>query len=56
MMNIREALFLWFINFFDKKSQGSGANNEIKQNEQLAEELHQPIIRNLKKKKSMFIT
>ena len=33
--------------FFDKKSKGSGvANNEIKQNLQLAEELHKPIIRN----------
>ena len=36
--------------FFDKKSAGSGvANNEIKQNLQLAEELHKPIIRNFKK-------
>ena len=35
---------------FDKKSTGSGvANNEIKQNLQLAEELHKPIIRNFKK-------
>ena len=33
--------------FFDKKSTGSGVtNNEIKQNLQLAEELHKPIIRN----------
>ena len=40
-------------NFFDKRSKGSGFNNEIKQNErpfdfaveQLAEELHQSIIR-----------
>ena len=32
-------------------SSGSGiANNEIKQNLQLAEELHKPIIRNLKKR------
>ena len=32
--------------FFDKKSKGSGiANNEIKQNVQLAEELPKPIIR-----------
>ena len=32
--------------FFDKKSKGSGvANNEIKQNLQLAQELHKPIIR-----------
>ena len=32
--------------FFDKKSAGSGvANNVIKENLQLAEELHKPIIR-----------
>ena len=32
--------------FFDKKSTGSGvANNDIKQNLQLAKELHKPIIR-----------
>ena len=35
--------------FFDKKSEGSGVNIEVKHNEQLAEELHKPIIRNLKK-------
>ena len=36
--------------FFDKKSKGSGVvNNEIKQNLQLAKELHKPIIRNFKK-------
>ena len=38
--------------FFDKKSAGSGvANNEIKQNLQLAKELHKQIIRKLKKRK-----
>ena len=37
--------------FFDKKSTGSGVNNEIKQNIQLAKELHKPIIRNFKKRK-----
>ena len=37
--------------FFDKKSKGSGvATNEIKQNLQLAKELHKPIIRNFKKR------
>ena len=44
--------------FFDKKSSGSGvatlrnklANNEIKQNIQLAEEIHKPIVRNFKKR------
>ena len=37
--------------FFDKKSRGSGVNNnEIKQNEQLTEELHKPIIKVKKEK------
>ena len=37
--------------FFDKKSAGGGvANNEIKQNLQVAEELHEPIIRNFEKR------
>ena len=37
--------------FFDKKFACSGAsNNEIKQNLQLAEELHKPITRNFKKR------
>ena len=37
--------------FFDKKSRGSGIdNNEIKQNLQLAKELGKPIIRNVKKR------
>ena len=34
--------------FFDKKSKGSGVNIEVKHNEQLAEELHKPIVRNYK--------
>ena len=36
---------------FDKKSASSSGipNNEIKQNLQLADELHKPIIRNFKK-------
>ena len=38
-------------NFFDKKSTGSGiANNEIKENLQLAKELRKPSIRNFKKR------
>ena len=32
--------------FFDKKSKGSGVNIEVTRNEQLAKELHKPIIRN----------
>ena len=35
---------------FDRKTVGSGVNNEIKQNE----ELHKPIIRKFKKKKGVF--
>ena len=40
-------------NFFDKKTKGSGfalANKSIPQNEQLAEELHKPIIRKFKRR------
>ena len=48
-MDIKEVLLLWFIIFFNKKTSGSGVNNEIKQNEQLAAELHKPIIKKLKK-------
>ena len=40
--------------FFDKNSKGAGIKNEIKENQQLANELHKPIIRKLKKKKSIF--
>ena len=38
-----------FPSFLIKKTQGSDANNEIRQNEQLAKELHKPIIKNTKK-------
>ena len=37
--------------FFDKKSKGSGIKNEIKENQQLANELHKPFIRKFKKRK-----
>ena len=39
--------------FFDKKTAGSGVKS-MPQNEQLAEELHKPIIKKFKKKKSIF--
>ena len=51
MMDIREVLLLQFINFFYKKSEGGGSNNEIKQNEQLAEILDKPIIEKFLKRK-----
>ena len=34
--------------FFNKKSSGSGVNNNNEQNIHLAKELHKPIIRNFK--------
>ena len=37
--------------FFDKKLKVSGIKNEIKQNQQLVNELHKPIIRKFKKRK-----
>ena len=37
--------------FFDKKSKGAAVKNERKENEQLANELHKPIIRKFKKRK-----
>ena len=37
--------------FFNRKSKGSGIKNEIKENQQLANELHKPIIRKFKKRK-----
>ena len=37
--------------FFDKKSKGGGVIIPLKFNEQLAKELHKPIIRKLKKRK-----
>ena len=36
--------------FFDKKSKGTGIKNEIKQNQQLANEFHKTIIRKFKKR------
>ena len=49
MMDINADLPQWFTNFLIKKSTGSGvnthANNKIKQNDQLTEELHKPIIK-----------
>ena len=47
-MNIKQDQLLWFINFFDKKSEGSRIVNN--RNIQLAEELHKPIIKNFEKR------
>ena len=37
------------LKIFDKKTAGGAIKNKIKQNEQLAGELHKPIIKNFKK-------
>ena len=54
MMDIKEVWPLWFINFLIKETKGSGvtlanksAIKSIPQNEQLAEELHKPIIKKI---------
>ena len=39
-----------FYKFFDKKSKDGGVNIPLEFNEQLAKELHKPIIRNFKKR------
>ena len=49
MTDIKEGWLLWFKNYLIKSSGSGVANNEIKQNLQLAEESHKPIIRNFKK-------
>ena len=51
MMGIKEDFLLWFYNFFDKTSTGSGANMPLEFNEQLAKESHKPIIKKFKKRK-----
>ena len=42
---MKEDLLLWFIHFLIKKSKGSCVNVPLEFNEQLAEELHEPVIR-----------
>ena len=37
--------------FFDKTSKGAGIKNEIKENQQLVNDLHKPIIKKFKKTK-----
>ena len=39
--------------FFDKKASGKGNKNEIMSDQQLAEEIHIPIIRKLRKKSAI---
>ena len=47
----RRGLASMVYKYFDKKSKGAGIKNEIKENEQLANELDKPIIRKSRKRK-----
>ena len=51
MIGVKEVLLLKFINVLIKKTSSKGVNNEIKQNQQLTEELHKPIITKFKKRR-----
>ena len=51
MMDINVDLLQWFINFFEETTSGSGIKNENMSDQQLAEELYKPIIRNFGKRK-----
>ena len=51
MVDIKDFLLQWLINFLIKKSSGSGITNETFSNKELGEELHKAIIRNFKKRK-----
>ena len=51
MMDIKEALLQWSINFLIKKTSGGAAKNENMLNKGLAEELPKPIIRKFEKRK-----
>ena len=48
MMDIKEVLLLWFINFLIKITAGGTTKNKIKQNDQLGEELHKKLFKKLK--------
>ena len=41
--------------FFDKKSKGTGIRNETQKHQQLANELHKPVIRKLEKEKCILL-
>ena len=50
-MDVKEFLLQCFFKFFDKITSGSGIKNENMSDQQLAEELHKLIIKNLMKEK-----
>ena len=61
-MDFKDVLLIWFINFLrkspsltDKSAKGGSFNNKIKQNQQLANELHKTIIKEFKKKEEFIL-
>ena len=50
-MDIKEVIYRWSINFFDKKLLVAILKNENIFNKELVEELHKPILRKLRKRK-----
>ena len=51
MMDIKEVLLQLFVHFLIKKTCGIGIKNDIRSDQQLAEELLKPIIKKFKKRK-----
>ena len=51
MMDVKEVLLWWFTTFLIKQTSGSSIKNEKMSDQQLAEELHKPIILKFKKRK-----
>ena len=51
LMEIKGVLLQWFYKIFDKKPSGEAVENEYMSNQQLSEELHEPIIRKREKRK-----
>ena len=50
-MDINVDLLQWFITFLTKKTSSGAVKNEIISDEELAEELHKPILEHLRKEK-----
>ena len=50
-MDIKEILFQWLINFLIKRVLAAALKNESMSDQELAEDLHKPVIRKFKKEK-----
>ena len=51
IMDIQGILLQWFISFLIKKFSGGAVKSETMLNQELAQELHKPIIRKIEKRK-----